>query len=339
MTTAAIASGRTCPCAGTFDPAYPTQDYCSVRCAEIFQGANKLKALYENIRQRRGASHRLAERQMGFTHMHFHRWRTSPDVWLTSDTLGRLVAWIAEDLPGFDLAEAIRMQGGAGEDHKRAAMATAHAAHLDLLKSDSRKAKKYHKEWAGKLSASLTGITRSEETRGRMIDAWDVRRQRPEDLPPRPMHATARGRAHQMLRSIRYRQRDLTADQARERAIERLQELYGVPRDIARRFFEPLLRAAGRPGPKYDSERCRELQALARESGWGGLVEPPRRFRQDLAERLSKLRPDEDPVEPNAAREWLVRHYGRCRSCLVALTQLDGKTTRIPGQEVNGRLL
>lgn len=295
--------------------------------------SGELQGLYESVRRQRQVTHKQAAAQMGLRLGTLRAWRSDPEHRLILPRLEPLARWIAELLPWVDLAEAIRLQGGTEEDRLREIAPAAHAAHLALLSADNKssRARKYRRAFRKNAPKHFKGVPLSEQHRklvGKGIKAAWAR----DDHPPAfPLHATARGRAQQMLRSIRYRQPDLTAQQARERVTERLQELYGFPRDVARGFFKPLPPKRGGTGRPRQVEHCEAFQQLARKERWDGYGDPERGFWVRLAMRVN--------LDPNAAREWYVRDFPTCRDCLVALAELDGKTEEMPCQEVNGQVL
>jgi hypothetical protein len=260
-----------------------------------------LKALFAEALETRNASLAQAEREAGIAPGGLKVWLRDPERWLTRRKLECVARWL--QIP---IESAIELQGGLGEDHKRAAMSKAHDAFVGKFKSP-----KYAREH-GKKFRQKKGYQHSEQARKKIGDAkkaYHAGRSTPLALAL--LASTARGRARRVLARARRKH----PDQAEKEALKKLRASpYGFGNELARGFFAPL----SPKGRRHDYDRCTALQQRAAKERWYGYGDPPSGFYVRLADHI-----DRPEVDAANARDWHVYHFPRCRECLIAIDRLD----------------
>jgi transcriptional regulator with XRE-family HTH domain len=292
-------------CAGcdqTFISRHPEQKSCSQPCEDRLHALarrdsldNDLKRLVQQKLRAVGLTPAAASRALGWPNGAVSDWLTTPGRFLTRRLLGPLATWLQ-----VDIEEAIRLQGGTGEEQqleavRRASTEDRRAWARAFWTSPAHKGARAR--WrAGRHGAR--GAPKSPEHRAKIAAANQARyAQTPKPAP------TFRARVLGTRAHFRRHHPDWSPEEVEEQTIARLTERWGLPDPrIAWVLLHVKLAKRPRRGPRPDNDLhdfIRDRFAAAGRGPW----ETPRGFFTSAHQALLAAGLD-SPGAPSLERYW-----------------------------------
>jgi hypothetical protein len=304
-----------CPCGKVFEPKNRNQLYHEVKCARdgAAQGLKPpLKAPFMGRVKVRGLTRRAAADQIGIGYSALRTWWQTPGSRLQDNNLALMAAWLE-----ISIDEALRLQGGTAEERRKALALAGLKTHNEEVRRDPKLALKAAAAVAKAVQAmnsAVRGTHQSEEHRDGIQQGVKAYRSRPGAHPLGQHHNTRRGKAQQLLRSLKGHHPEWSESKLLEEADRRLREPpYSIRDGRVRHLILAPKQRVGRP-PRED--RCKqlcELLAQVEPDRNGGL---PRGFVKDAVRALSA---SEGSVKQDALRRFLTDHD--CPRLLAALSR------------------